>query len=308
MKSFRIAIALLIATLVATAALAQSRGSGRMAGKIVDEQGQPVADVVVKAQKVGETDIYEGKTNNKGEWAIARVASGEWRLEFSKAGLQGHQMTTEVSEAERGANINITMKKMAAPVDPTVAINQELQRAAGMIQSGDTAGARAIYVSLAEKYPQVYQFPFFIATTYAADKDYAKALEYAKSAEEKDPKSVDVKLLKAELLMELGQKEEARQILDAIDMTQVKDPFPFINSAITMINDGKGLEAVALLDKILAQFPTQHQVYYYRGRAHLSASKFEEAKADLEKFVSLAPADSKEVADAKKILDQMVKK
>jgi hypothetical protein len=49
-------------------------------------------------------------------------------------------------------------------------------------------------------------------------------------------------------------------------------------------------------------------LYYYRGRANLASQKLDEAKADLEKFVSMAPADTREVADAKKILEQMVKK
>lgn len=307
-SSFRIVIAIVAAVLLAGPAFAQSRGSGRIAGKIVDEQGQPVPDVVVKAQKVGETDIFEGKSNKKGDWAISRVASGEWRLEFTKEGLQPHQMTTQVSEADRGATINVTLKKPAAAVDPTVAINEELKRAAGMIQAGDHLGARAIYEALLAKYPTVYQFPFFIATTYAAEKNWPKALEYVKMAGEKEPNSVDVKLLTAEIMMEGGDKAGAKAILDAVDMTQVKDPFTFVNYAITLINDGKGAEAADVLTKVITQFPQQHSAYYYRGRAHLAATKLDEAKADLEKFVSLAPADSKEVADAKKILEQLAKK
>jgi Flp pilus assembly protein TadD len=81
-----------------------------------------------------------------------------------------------------------------------------------------------------------------------------------------------------------------------------------MNAAINQINDGKGLEAVETLNKLAAQFPTNAQIYYYRGRAYLAASKFDEAKADLEKFISMAPADSKDAAEAKKILAQMVKK
>jgi tetratricopeptide (TPR) repeat protein len=308
MKSFRTVITLVAALLVAGAAFAQSRGAGRIAGKIIDEAGQPVADVVVRAQKTGETDIFDAKSNKKGEWAIARVASGEWKLEFAKEGLAPTEMTTQVSEMDRGNMLTVTMKKPAAAVDPNVAINQELQRAADLLKTNDTAGARTIYLALLEKHPQVYQFPFFVATTYAAEKNYPKAMEYIKIAGEKDPNSVEVKLLTAEIMMEMGDKAGAKGILDAIDMTQVKDPFPFINAAINQINDGKGEEAIATLDKVIAQFPTNHMLYYYRGRANLASQKLDAAKADLEKFVSMAPADTKEVADAKKILEQMVKK
>jgi predicted Zn-dependent protease len=91
-------------------------------------------------------------------------------------------------------------------------------------------------------------------------------------------------------------------------MTQVKDPFPFINSAISMINEGKGADAAVALTKLQAQFPDQAEIYYYRGRAYLAATKVDEAKADLEKFVTLGKPESREVGDAKKILDQLNKK
>jgi predicted Zn-dependent protease len=217
-------------------------------------------------------------------------------------------MVTEVNENDRGNMLSVTMKKPAVAVDPNVAINQELQRAQELLKTNDTAGARAIYLALMEKHPQVYQFPYFIATTYAAEKNNAKALEYVNIAAEKAPESVEVKLLKAEIMMDAGDKAGAKALLDGVDMTQVKDPFVFVNSAINMINDGQGVEAVALLDRVIAQFPTNHMLYYYRGRANLASQKLDEAKADLEKFVSMAPADTREVADAKKILEQMVKK
>lgn len=313
MKSFRTAIVLTVAIMLVTAVsaapmYAQSRGAGRIAGKVVDEKGQPLANVVVKAQKVGETDTFEGKTNDKGEWAIGRVADGEWRLVFTREGLETYEMTTQVRESDRGALVNVTMTPPApAAPDPMVAINAELQRAAGMMQKGDITGARAVYEALYAQYPQPFQFPYAIATTYLAEKNYAKALEYGKIAAEKDATSVDVKMLIAEVYMMTGQKAEASEILNSIDMTQVKDPVPFINEAIILINDAKPKEAIALLDKLLVQFPNEHQIYYYRGRAHLVDTNLVAAKADLEKFVSVAPADSKEVAAAKELIAKLSK-
>ena len=59
-----------------------------------------------------------------------------------------------------------------------------------------------------------------------------------------------------------------------------------------------------MLNKVAAQFPAQAETYYYRGRAYVAAKKLPEAKADLEKFVGMAPPDARELPDAKKILDQ----
>jgi Flp pilus assembly protein TadD len=106
--------------------------------------------------------------------------------------------------------------------------------------------------------------------------------------------------------MESGDKAGAKAILDGIDMTQVKDPYTYINHASNLINDKKGTEAADLLTKLIAQFPTVNELYYYRGRAYVAAEKLDLARTDLEKFVSLAPA-AKETADAKKILEQLKK-
>ena len=105
--------------------------------------------------------------------------------------------------------------------------------------------------------------------------------------------------------MEAGSKAEGVAILQSIDLTKVKDPLPFINGAITLINDGKAEDAIALLTKLNELFPKQNEIYYYRGRAYVSAKKLPEAKADLEKFVAGAPPDARELPDAKKILEQL---
>jgi predicted Zn-dependent protease len=304
MKS--IAITVVLAALVASSAFAQARGNARLNGKVVDEQGQPIADVVVKAQLAGQTEFLSGKSDKKGEWRVNGMADGQWQVELTKDGLEPMRVAVEVRN-ERATPLNVTMLKPAPKADPNVEINGQVQKAAQLAQEGKFADARKIYEELLVKYPSIYQLQGFIARTYAAESQPAKALEHLKIAMEKAPNDVDLKLLQADLLIESGDKAGARAILDAVDMTQVKDPFPFMNAAIILINEKKGAEAVVSLNKLLAQFPNQNEIYYYRGRAYLADGKMDEAKADLEKFVAAAPT-AKEAAEAKKILEQMTKK
>jgi len=58
----------------------------------------------------------------------------------------------------------------------------------------------------------------------------------------------------------------------------------------------------------MAQFPNDPLLLYLRARAYLVGTKFAEAKADLEKYVATAPATAQQMADAKKLLDQLNKK
>ena len=303
----RTAVAFIAAAMLASSALAQSRGNARLNGKVVDEQGQPVADVIVKAQMNGQTEILSGKTDKKGEFRINGLANGEWKVELTKPDLATAVEMVEV-RADSAPALNVTLKKGAPNVDPTAEINAELKRAAEIAQSGKIPEARKIYEDLLVKYPSVYQIQGFIARTYAAETppNIPKALEHLNLNMEKEPASVELKLFHAELLMESGDKAASKVILDGIDLTQVKDPYTYINHSINLINDKKGLEAAELLTKLLAQFPTANELYYYRGRAYVSAEKLDEARADLEKFVSLAPT-AKEAADAKKIIDQIKK-
>jgi predicted Zn-dependent protease len=307
MNSFRIFLArvttAVAVALVASGAIAQTRGSGRIAGKVVDEQGQPVQDAVVKAVMTGQTEVITGKSDKKGEWKVNGVADGIWNVEISKDGLGSAKEMVEV-KGERAPALNVTLKKAEPTVDATAAVNAKLQEAAQLAQAGKFPEARAIYTDLIAKYPQVYQLEGFMARIYAAEGDYPKALEHLKINLEKEPANVDLKMFQAELLMQTGDKAGAKAILDTIDITQVKDPFTFVNQAITLINEGKGQEAVDLLTKLIAQFPAQNNLYYYRGRAYVAAQKLPEAKADFEKFIAAEP-NAKETADAKKILDQI---
>jgi tetratricopeptide (TPR) repeat protein len=309
MKSFRIAIVSIVftmAALLSSPALAQSKGSATLSGKIVDDQGQPVADAVVQAQMVGQTEMLSATTDKKGEWKLKNLAEGQWRLEVVKPGLETNRQVVEIRN-NKVPPLAVTMAKETPKVDPSVEINTAVAHAAELAQGGKIADARKIYEDLLVKYPTVYQLEGLIARTYAVENQIPKALEHLKIALEKEPNDVDLKILQADLMMEGGDKAGAKAILAAIDITQVKDPFPFINAAIVTINEGKGDEAVASLTKLLAQFPAQNEIYYYRGRAYVAAKKYDEAKADLDKFVALAPA-AKETADAKKILDQLPKK
>jgi predicted Zn-dependent protease len=310
MKALRIAMTTAVvfsmAALLTSSALAQSKGNATLSGKVADEQGQPVADATVQAVMVGQTEPVSATTDKKGEWKIKNLAEGQWRLEIGKEGLATTRQVVEIRN-NKVPPVNITLAKEAPKVDPSVEINAAVAHAAEIAQSGKIAEARKIYEDLLVKYPSVFQLEGLIARTYAVEGQHDNATEHLKIALDKDPENVDLKVLHADLMMEAGDKAGAKAILAGVDLAQVKDPFPFINAAIVTINEGKGDEAVVELTKLLDRFPTQPEIYYYRGRAYVVAKKYDEAKVDLDKFVSLAPT-AKEAADAKKILEQLPKK
>jgi predicted Zn-dependent protease len=260
---------------------------------------------------VGSTEVLTAKTDKKGEFKLKSLANGQYKIELSKQGLATVAETFEV-KGDKAPALNLTM---APPVDPSVQINAELNRARALAQENKMAESRQVCESLLQKHPELTQCHAWIANTYLYEGQAAKGIPEARIALEKEPTNVSYKLLLSDVLMDSGQKEESTQVLMSLDMTQVPDPRAYYNVVITLYNDSiqskdpaKANEAVALLTKMESVYKDAPEIYYYRGKANIAANKPDAAKADFEKFVAVGKADSKEVADAKKMLEQLSKK
>ena len=285
------------------------RGMGRLGGKVIDEDtGQPIAGVTVKAMmpRSENRGPGESKSNDKGEWAVGGLASGEWALDFSKEGYETRSISIGVTEGGGRRPMEVKLKKKAAPPpDPNVEIKAKLTEAAGKMNAKQYAEARAIYEELAASYPQVKQFRPLIARTYHGEGNKAAAIEHLRKATAEDPENIEVRLLLGTTLMETGNKDEARQILASVDEAKITDPTVFLNLGIGLINEKDHAGAVTWFDKAIARFPQHADGYYYRGICYISLGKSAEARADLEKYVSMAPPDAPELATAKQILASM---
>ena len=305
MRTLQKTALLLLFTLAATGAVAQVRGEGRVAGKVVDDAGQPLQDVQVKATMTGQTQPVMTKSNKKGEWTVNGIAGGEWNIEFTKEGFEPQAGKVKVDESAPTVDVTVKLAKHVDRVDPAVELNNKAQEGMTLLQAQKYVEARKIFEDLLAKYPDVQQLNAYIAQTYAAENNIPKAVEHMRIASDKDPTNAEMRLVLADLIMEQGDKPAALAMMKEIDITKVKNPLPFINASISLINENKTDEALEMLNRVAAQFPTQAETYYYRGRAYVAAKKLPEAKADLEKFVGMAAPDARELPDAKKILDQI---
>jgi Tfp pilus assembly protein PilF len=309
MRAIRITAVLVCVAALGTATAAQNRGKAKAEGKVVGDQGQPLQDVIVAAVMDGfDKPFQQAKTNNKGEWKIENLAAGKWKFFFGgKEGLEEKNVEAQVGD---GGTTAVALVTLGKPVDAAAAVNAELQRAQEMMQTKQVAEARKVFEGILEKYPQMQaefrgQLHGAIAQTYGLENQPAQALEHLKKGIDLDPNNVDLQLVYGEALVIAGQRAEGEKIILAADITKVKDPFPYMNIVISRINDQKVEEAMTLLGKLMAQFPNDTSLYYYRGRANLAAKKLPEAKADLEKFAAAAAPDARELPDAKKILEQL---
>ena len=88
-----------------------------------------------------------------------------------------------------------------------------------------------------------------------------------------------------------------------------------MNFGIAMLNKNQAAEAITYFEKAITKFPAAPDAYYYRGITTLQlasalgedaqkADRLQRVKADLNKFLQLAPA-APEAETAKKILEQL---
>jgi tetratricopeptide (TPR) repeat protein len=298
-----VVVGLAVVALLSTRAVAQDwRGAGRLGGVVTDDKGQPVDGAVVKAQRVGSTGATQAKTNKKGEWALNGINGGSWNLDFEKQGYETSRITANVEEHSPNPPVTTKLKKAAA--DPNIALQADLKKATDLMNGQKYAEARAIYEDVLAKHPDAKQLEPYIARTYYGEHNLDAAIEHLRTATAADPENVEVKMLLVNTLAEKGDAQESQQILASIDETKITRPEILLNVGIGLLNAKKPEDALTWFDKTATRFPDYASAYYYRGITELQLGKNDPAKADLTKFVTMAP-DAPEAATAKGILEKM---
>ena len=100
MKVMRIVIAMACVAALSGGALAQPKGSARIKGKVVDDQGKPAEGVAIQATLAGQPQPLQTTTNNKGEFELKDMAAGQWEVTFAKDGFAPMKNAVELKDGE----------------------------------------------------------------------------------------------------------------------------------------------------------------------------------------------------------------
>jgi len=277
------------------------RGKGRITGKVLDEAGKGVRDAIVLLRHAELMAGPNVKTNRSGEFDARDLKAGEWLIRAQVEGYLVEQQSVMVPESGRAGPLEITLE-----VDRTAEQFAELQDALAegdeLFKAGQFAAARAEYEKVLTARPDVVAIHRSIAYTYGREGDHAKALEHMEIFIESEPANVEILQLATASALELKDADRAMDYLGKIGDDQVMDPDIFVNFAITMINKAFNPQAITLLDRVVTKFPGAPMPYYLRGMAKLRMSNNGGGKADLQKFVEIAPPDSAQLQQAKDIL------
>lgn len=297
-------LVLLLTVFVSEAAAQFWRGRGRMDGTVMDADGAPIEGVVVKAYLPDGNGGREVTSNDEGRWAIGGLAGGNWQLDFVKDGFATRQISFQLTEGVRPRPVRMTLERVEPDVDPNVEIADGLVRATDLMNADRFTEARRIYLDLLAKYPEAHPLHPLVARAYHADQQLDDAVRHLRLALEADPGNPAVTMLLGSVLVERGDTEEGRRMLESVDQDSIGDPIVFVNLGIEILNQAAPSDAMPLFDRAIERFPDYPDAYYLRGITHLQLGDQAAAAADLERFVTLAP-DAPEAQTARDMLGQL---
>ena len=295
------------------------RGNNRLTGYIVDKTtGKPVpnAKVMLRIQKGGKggPDIA-GDAN--GKWAVLGLSSGMWNLDVEAPGYVVRQIgSLQVSEGQRVPPMKIELEPAVVAAASAPEVSSEEVKVGGQVvakeiaeavESGNAAlGAKnyaeaiVAFEKASVAMPGFMPIRFALARAYYGAGDLKKAVTTMGDVYNADPANARNAMLYANMLLEDGQLDKGKGIVDKLPAEAV-DPTALTNIGIVLMNKKQPAAARDYFTKVIEVSPKEADGYYYRALATIQAGKAKEAKADLEKVIELAPS-SDQAKEAKEYL------
>ena len=290
------------------------RGRARVDGWVKDASGQPVVDAQIQLSREAKSGGPVSKTNKKGYWSVMGLIGGTWNVDISAPGFETRKLAVTLSEAARIPPIEVKLDK-AAPAAPAagegVATGGAGPEIIAAIQEGNRllgekkyAEARALYEKALAAVPDNPAILKGIAQTYAGEGNKTKSVETLKKVTELDPSDTTSRLLLASLVLEQGNLDEGKAMLEALPEGSVQDAGVYANLGILFMNKSRPADAVTYLTKAITLDPADADLLYYRGLAYMQEKKNAEAKADLNKYLTMKP-DGPEAKEIREILQAL---
>jgi predicted Zn-dependent protease len=269
------------------------RGDAQVTGKITDEAGKGIPEAKVTFIFSKSNDGFFATTKKNGEFSAKDIKAGEWRLQVDAPNFVTIRRTITISDSKNPL-IEAVLKRDNSP--------ELLTRAEALYKAGQNAEARAEYMKVLEAHPDLTGINRAIAFTYGREGHHPEALKYLDLALAANPDDRVLLQLAAASATQVSDYPRAMGYLSRIDEATLDDPSVLADAAVNLINKNRPADAIGVLDRVIARFPTAADAYFYRGFAKLQAEKPADAKADLEKYLALAPPDAAQVAQAKSLL------
>ena len=305
-----IALFLILAPLCAGPLMAQAwKGRGRLQGQVVDPEGGPVrgAKVTLHQKDLADSGPPPMVTDKKGRWSYLGLKGGLWSIIIETENFMRSEGIVKVNEfGGPGKPIHVELKPPAMEPAQNLAA-EAVDRGNELLQAGDATAARAEYEKALDDAGEASRPVLLraIAQTWALDGAEDKAIELLEQSLTLAPEdSLTLKLL-INVLLDAGRDEEAKPYIARLPAEEKLDEQARLNLGIDLYNRGEMEGALEQFRQAIADFPESADAYYYRGLVHMAREENDAARADLQRFVDLAPADSPRAGEARQFLEYL---
>jgi tetratricopeptide (TPR) repeat protein len=306
MKRFLFAAGLGFVLLAAPQAFAQT---GTARGKVLDEQGQPLADAqVVIEYQGGVTRKVETKSNKKGEYTQVGLTPGVYRFTASKEGFQSGYIEQRVNLGDATMLPDMKLRtvdaarKAAAAAGDAGALQASFRAAAELLQQGKLDEAEAAFKELQAKNPSIAEVPYNLGIIANRRKDWPAAEAFFKRAIELKPDFGDAYASLAGVYQAMGQPQKAEEVMQAAGEAMGGDPNVLFNQAVLLLNQGKYAEAEAAFKKVEAADAKNLEVQYHLATIALNLGRTDECVSRLEKYIASNPTNAQNLQTAQGLL------
>ncbi len=286
----------------------QGRGRGRIKGTVVDETGVPLVGVKVVAQHLKYNTLFEGKSDEKGNWAIAGLGTGAFRVTASIEGYDSSFQEMSVSQfARNNPAIAFTLNKtQAAPMGGIPGIEDEATLA--LFEEGNQLFEQEKYAEAIAKYeefltanPSVYLVTLNVGNCYRMLKEYDKAIASyqvildkvmaEKGTYEGDESAARAMASMGETYMLMEDLTKAGEYMrQAIELFPNDEILAF-NVGEIFFNEGEAVKAIDYYKLATTIKEDWAPPYRQLGYAYLNKGEYQQAIDSLKKFLELAPDD-----------------
>jgi tetratricopeptide (TPR) repeat protein len=296
---------------------------GIISGSVVDEDGNPIKDVLIRFEGMEGGRKYKVKTNSKGRFLHAAISFQDtYRVIAEKEGYQTSyiegvnpgftrdqkdsvlQFTLEKGEAGRLA-FEMTEEEIAeaqrqqAEAARQAALQESIQmdfdQGINLFKAGRHAQAAESFqriLGVDEKQPSVWAN---LGACYDKMNQQDKALEAYSRAIELDPKNPKYHRTKGSIYAAMGDNEKAQEYYaTAASLGETGDQqeaaVSFYNMGVTYVNEGKLRDAAEAFQKAVDMDPTHAESHYQLGLTFLGLNELPKAVESLKKYVELSPS------------------
>jgi len=288
-------------------ALEAQMGTGRVAGAVKDESGQPIAGATVVAEPQGGGNKLEATSNDKGEWGILGFRNGRYTFTISANGYQPESSTGMVQQLQRNPRMDAVLRKLqkgtAAGGEKAGALLTEGNR---LFEQKQYAEATSKYQQLLAENPTLYQIHINIGNVYRAEGELDKALAAYQLVLDQEPENLSALVNMGDMLIKKGTFDKAVTFFEkAVVLNPSDEAIPF-NVAEIYFQAGNIDKAIEYYQKSAAAKADWPEPVLKLGYAYLNQGDMVQAAAQMEKVVAMAP-DSPQAQIAKGVLDSIKK-